>query len=47
MTTAIQTRYRVAGMDCAACASKVDIAVRRLPGVEDVSVSVSAGTMLV
>jgi Cd2+/Zn2+-exporting ATPase len=47
MTTAIQTRYRVAGMDCAACASKVDTAVRRLPGVEDVAVSVSGGTMLV
>jgi len=32
------TRFRVEGMDCAGCASKIDTAVRRLPGVEDVSV---------
>jgi Cd2+/Zn2+-exporting ATPase len=42
-----QTRYRVEGMDCAGCAAKIDTAVRRMPGVEDVSVSVSAGTMTV
>lgn len=42
-----QTRYRVDGMDCGACATKIDTAVRRLPGVEDVSVSVTAGTMTV
>ncbi|KKB75944.1 ATPase [Devosia soli] len=41
------TRFRVEGMDCASCASKIDTAVRRLPGVEDVSVSVVAGTMTV
>ena len=40
-----QTRYRVEGMDCAGCATKIDTAVRRLPGVSDVSVSVTAGTM--
>jgi Cd2+/Zn2+-exporting ATPase len=34
-------------MDCASCASKIDTAVRRMPGVEDVSVSVTAGTMTV
>ena len=44
---ATQTRYRVEGMDCAGCAAKVDTAVRRLPGVEDVSVSATAGTMTV
>jgi Cd2+/Zn2+-exporting ATPase len=44
---AAQTRYRVAGMDCAGCAAKIDTAVRRLPGVEDVSVSATAGTMTV
>ena len=43
----IQSRYRVGGMDCAGCASKIDMAVRRLPGVSDVSVSVTAGTMTV
>ena len=47
MAEATQTRYRVGGMDCASCAAKIDTAVRRMPGVEDVSVSVTAGTMTV
>jgi Cd2+/Zn2+-exporting ATPase len=34
-------------MDCAGCATKIDTAVRRLAGVKDVSVSVTAGTMVV
>lgn len=42
-----QDRYRIGGMDCASCAQKIDTAVRRLPGVADVSVSVTAGTMTV
>jgi Cd2+/Zn2+-exporting ATPase len=42
-----RTRFRVAGMDCASCASKIETAVRRMPGVSDVGVSVSAGTMTV
>lgn len=46
-STTQQSRYRVEGMDCASCATKIDTAVRRLPGVEDVSVSVTAGTMMV
>lgn len=40
-------RYRVEGMDCASCATKIDTAVRKLPGVNDVSVSATAGTMTV
>ena len=40
-------RFRVGGMDCASCATKVDTAVRRIKGVEDVSVSVTAGTLSV
>lgn len=40
-------RYRVQGMDCAGCATKIDMAVRKLPGVVDVSVSAVAGTMTV
>jgi Cd2+/Zn2+-exporting ATPase len=40
-------RYRVDGMDCASCAAKIDTAVRKLPGVSDVSVSATAGTMTV
>ncbi|WP_430253916.1 heavy metal translocating P-type ATPase [Neorhizobium sp. DAR64872/K0K18] len=47
MTAGNQARYKVGGMDCASCATKIDTAVRRMPGVEDVSVSVAAGTMTV
>lgn len=48
MANATQSsRYRVDGMDCASCAAKIDTAVRRVPGVEDVLVSVTAGTMTV
>ncbi len=47
MSEPMQTRFRVGGMDCASCAAKVDTAVRRVPGVTDVSVSVTAGTMTV
>ena len=42
-----QTRYRIEGMDCASCASKIDTAVRRIDGVSDVAVSVTAETMMV
>ena len=41
------TRFRVEGMDCASCAGKIDRAVRRLPEISDVRVSVVAGTMTV
>ncbi|MFC3635923.1 heavy metal translocating P-type ATPase [Camelimonas fluminis] len=34
-------RYRVEGMDCAACALKIETAVQRLPGVTDVAVNVA------
>ncbi len=47
MVTTVKTRFRVAGMDCAGCATKIDTAVRRMPGVEEVTVSVAAGTMTV
>ncbi|TCS00921.1 MULTISPECIES: heavy metal translocating P-type ATPase [unclassified Rhizobium] len=47
MSEASQARYRLGGMDCAACATKIDTVVRRMDGVEDVSVSVTAGTMTV
>ncbi|MGH0378592.1 heavy metal translocating P-type ATPase [Sinorhizobium meliloti] len=42
-----ETRFRVDGMDCTSCAAKIDTAVRRVAGVEDVNVSVAAGTMTV
>jgi Cd2+/Zn2+-exporting ATPase len=44
---ATETRYRVEGMDCGSCAAKIDTAVRRMPGVADVAVSVTAGTLTV
>lgn len=34
-------------MDCASCAAKIDTAVRRIDDIEDVSVSVTSGTMTV
>ena len=42
-----QTRYRITGMDCAACGAKVETALRRLEGVRDVQVSVTNGVALV
>lgn len=45
--SASQSRYQVAGMDCASCATKIETALRRLDGVKDVNVSVSAGTLTV
>ncbi len=47
MAELTRARYKVGGMDCASCAAKIDTAVRRMPGVAEVSVSVSAGTMTV
>ena len=47
MATSIDTRFRVEGMDCASCATKVEAATRRVAGVEDVSISVTAETMTV
>lgn len=40
-------RFRVEGMDCAACATKIETAVRRVPGVTDASASFTAGTLKV
>ena len=41
------TRQRVTGMDCASCAAKVEAAVRRLPDVTQVQVSVATETLAV
>lgn len=46
-TTIGESRFRVTGMDCAACGTKVDTAIRRLPGVQDVTVSVTTGAVKV
>ena len=34
-------------MDCASCATKIDTALRRAPGVAEVNVSVPAGTVTI
>ncbi|MEE7494776.1 heavy metal translocating P-type ATPase [Methylobacterium oryzae] len=46
-TEAPPTRLRVSGMDCASCAAKVETAVRRLPDIERVEVSVAKETLTV
>ena len=40
-------KYRVTGMSCAACSSRVESAVSALPGVEKCSVNLLTGTMTV
>jgi len=45
MAQSTHTRYRVGGMDCASCASKIETAVRRIPGVSEVGASFTAGTL--
>lgn len=40
-------RWRVAGIHCAACASKIETAVARLPGVAAVDVSAATGLLVV
>ena len=37
--------WRVGGMDCASCAAKVERAVARLPGVQDIQVNLMAETL--
>ena len=43
----VTTRFRVDGIDCGSCAAKIDTAVRRLPGIDDVAVSATTGTLTV
>jgi len=40
-------KYRIGGMDCASCVSKIETAVNRLPGVEEAGVSLASGTLTV
>jgi Co/Zn/Cd efflux system component/copper chaperone CopZ len=39
------TRYRVTGMDCPACAAKIEAAARGVPGVRKVRVSIASREM--
>ena len=45
MATANSYKLRVEGMDCAACALKIENAMQRLPGVTDIEVSFATGTL--
>ncbi|MBL0373864.1 cadmium-translocating P-type ATPase [Rhizobium sp. KVB221] len=40
-------KYRIGGMDCASCVTKIENAVSRLPGVDEVGVSLASGTLTV
>ena len=42
-----QLRFRVEGMDCASCAGKIETAIRRLKGTEDVAVSIHSETLTI
>lgn len=44
---ATKTRFSVQGMDCAGCAIKIENALRRMPGVTEVNVSVAGGAVTV
>jgi len=41
----VDLKLRIEGMDCGACAAKIENAVRRLPGVGDVAVNYGGGMM--
>lgn len=43
--SALAVRYRVTGMDCSACAAKIEKAAKAMPGVNDVRVSIASGEM--
>jgi Cd2+/Zn2+-exporting ATPase len=45
MATAKPLTFRIEGMDCAACATKIENALRRLPGVSDIAVSYGQGSL--
>jgi Cd2+/Zn2+-exporting ATPase len=40
-------RLRIEGMDCAACALKIENAMKRLPGVSDINVSYTQESMAI
>lgn len=45
MAAARSYKLRIEGMDCVACALKIETAMERLPGIADINVSYAAGTL--
>ena len=45
MAAASPLKLQIEGIDCAACALKIETAMQRLPGVSDINVSYTAGTL--
>src|SRR5882724_11964578 len=45
MNTTVGMRYRVEGMDCPSCAAKIETALGRLPGVDQVRVTYSTAAL--
>lgn len=45
MSATAPYKLRIEGMDCGACALKIETAMKRLPGVSDINVSYSGGTL--
>lgn len=46
MGTAEAVRYRVTGMDCSACAAKIEATARSVAGVRDAKVSIASQEMM-
>lgn len=42
---ATEAQYRITGMDCSACAAKIETATRKIDGVNDVKVSIASQLM--
>ena len=47
MPTTAQSKYKIGGMDCAACVSKIETAVSRIDGVSNVKVGLQSETLTV
>lgn len=45
MADASHLKLQIEGMDCAACALKIETAMKRLPGISDINVSYASGTL--
>lgn len=45
MAASSALKLKIEGMDCAACAMKIENAMKRLPGVSDINVNYSQESM--